>query len=310
VTGSAGTGIVKHPEYKTIDRTILNTHEHLVEHYGAHHIGVSKKRRRGRKLSETCITFYVLKKGRSVAPNLIPPYLDLDYCDGSRHGRIATDVCEIGTHPVALMIRGGHPVFGFDGEPGTVGLVFREGGRDLMLTNAHVVTDPGVTIPGLVTVRIPGAPVEVKGIVRRMDNLAEPVMFSDAALIEFPANTVESGKFKGTELRLTAYSDIAKNDQRQFFYIAREPLYTCRWLAWVPTETKINVDGRMKDYAGFHKFKVTKGKVVAGNSGAVVFAQSASGLVACGLLFGGHVDLNEIWVFPIRHCLKQMGFDS
>ena len=167
-----GADIVKHPEYDTVERTILDDEHELASRYGAHHVGVSKKVRQGEKLSDTCITFYVLKKGAPSAGEVVPKALPLAYKAASRERHIVTDVCEIVERPAAFSLRGGHVVVSADSERGTVGLVFRQGGHDLFLTNAHVVTDPGLP-PGQVSLEQPGG-VIVQGAVRRIDDLLAP----------------------------------------------------------------------------------------------------------------------------------------
>jgi hypothetical protein len=299
--------IVRRPEYETVDRIIHERHRELVEEYDAHHIGVSKKYKDGKRLRQTSVTFYVMKKGENHSGKPIPPYLDIDYKDGSRR-RIATDVCEIKEEPRSLSIRGGNAVFGADNEEGTVGLVFRQGDRDFMITNAHVVTDPGV-LPGPVTVRLPNSEVLIEGIVRRMDDLNGPVLHSDAALVEMPLNVVAPGRFRGTELVLSGYSDIIMNDPRKFYFVSKEFVHEARWAAWIATPTPIAIDGHPKTCAGFHTLRVVVGQARPGNSGAVVFCVSHGGLTAVGLLFGGALAINEVWVFPIRKCLKGMGID-
>lgn len=300
--------IVEHPEYATVCRTIAASHDQMVARYRAHHIGVSKKYRGGEKLAATCVTFYVMKKRAQHARHMVPPWLDLAYKDGSHPRQIATDVCEILEQPVALSIRGGNAIFGSDSEPGTVGLVFRQGNRDFLVTNAHVVTDPGV-LPGPVTVRLPHSTVEIEGIVRRMDDLSAAEIRSDAALVEVAPNAVAPGQFRGTDLILAGYDEIANNDPRRFFFVSKEFVHEARWVAWVPGGAPITVDGHDKIYADFHKLKVIVGQASPGNSGAVVFCVSRAGLLAVGLLFGGALAINEIWVFPIRRCLRQMGVD-
>lgn len=302
---AAAHSVVQNPNYATVDRTILGSYEHLVDYYSAHHIGVSKKIRNGQKLSYTCITFYVMKKGHQSAKNLVPPFLDLQY-QSRYHRKIATDVCEIGEEPVGLSIRGGNAIFGSDNEQGTVGLVFRQGDSDFLITNAHVVTDPG-ELPGPVTVRLPNSDVRVGGIVRKMDDLSAPKILSDAALVEMPLNSVEPGKFRGTDLILAGYSEIENNDPRKFFFVSMDFVYEARWAAWVAGSAPITVDGKAMTYAGFHKFRITVGQAAHGNSGSVVFCLSNTGLVAVGLLFGGALAINEVWVFSIRNTLSKLG---
>lgn len=300
------TDVVEHPEYATVCRTIAAHHDHLVAHYQAHHLGVSKKYRGGEKLAATCVTFYVMNKGAEHARHMVPPHLDLAYKDGSHRRQVATDVCAILEQPVALSIRGGNAIFDADNEPGTVGLVFRRGNRDFLVTNAHVVTDPGV-LPRPVTVRVPGSAVEIEGIVRRIDDLGAAEIRSDAALVEVALNAVAPGRFRGTDLILAGYGEIANNDPRRFFYVSHEFVHEARWVAWVPGGAQITVDGHDKIYASFHKLGLIVGQARPGNSGAVVFCLSHSGLIAVGLLFGGALAINEIWVFPIKRCLRQMG---
>ena len=43
--------VIAHPEYATVERTIRRMQKQLLQRYGAHHLGVSKKRRGGRKQS-------------------------------------------------------------------------------------------------------------------------------------------------------------------------------------------------------------------------------------------------------------------
>lgn len=299
--------IVKRPEYETVDRVIHERHRELVRECKAHHVGVSKKYKDGEKLRQTSVTFYVLEKGDSHAGKPIPPFLDIDYKDGSRR-RIATDVCEIRDQPRSLSIRGGNMALGFDNEQGTVGLVFRHKNRDFMITNAHVVTDPGITTPGMVTIHVPGSAIIVNGVVRRMDDLDAAEIRSDAALVELPRDSVSPGQFRGTALILSGYSDIAMNDQRKFYFVSKEFVHEARWAAWVATSAPILFDGHPKTCAGFHKLRVVVGQASSGNSGAVVFCVSKNGLTAVGLLFGAALAINEVWVFPIRTSMANMGF--
>ena len=135
--------IVRHPVYETVERTIVERNDELLARYGAHHIGVSKKYRKGARLPDTCITFYVKRKGKDVPTQQIPKHIGLSYESASREALVATDVCEIGEgEPEGFSMRGGNLVVADDGETGTVGLVFRQGGSDMFLTNAHVATDP------------------------------------------------------------------------------------------------------------------------------------------------------------------------
>lgn len=300
-----GVRLSNHPRYLTIDRTIRRSFRELLDLYAAHHIGVSKKYKDGRKLSLTCITFYVLKKGARHPGRDIPSFLEIDYQKG-RGRRVATDVCEILEQPVGLSIRGGNAIISSDNEQGTVGLVFERDGRDFLVTNAHVVTDPGV-LPGPVTVGLPNSAVSIQGIVRRMDDLSGFEIHSDAALVEVPPNSVDPGKFRGSELVLVGYSEIVNNDARKFFFVSMNFVYQATWSAWVAAPAPIDIDGQTKHYAGFHKFRVVVGQAVHGNSGSVVFCVSASGLVAVGLLFGGSPAINEVWVFNIKHSLAQLG---
>ena len=56
-------------------------------------------------------------------------------------------------------------------------------------------------------------------------------------------------------------------------------------------------------------FRSPDNPALPGHSGAVVFCRSGAGLMAVGLLFGGIEDANEVWVFPVRRCLRQMNID-
>jgi len=299
--------VIAHPEYATVERTIRRMQKQLLQRYGAHHIGVSKKRRGGRKQSQTCITFYVLKKGEYEAGQGVPASIELDYGNGARRGRIATDVCEIGGEPEGFLLRGGNVIVSDDNENGTVGLVFRRDGRDFLLTNAHVITDPGAK-PGPVTVTSTQG-VEVEGIVTRLDDLEADEIKSDAALISVPPDSVEPGTFQQQSLRLESCGEILNNDKRKFFYVSDNEERAAEWLAAVPGKTEVKIDGRKLPYARFHKLKMVKGQCGPGDSGAVVFCKSSTGLTAVGLLFGGIVAANEILVFPVRHCLDRMGVD-
>ena len=299
--------IVRHPEYATVERTIVDAEDDLAALYGAHHVGVSKKFRAGEKLSETCITFYVAQKGTPASGEPVPPEFPLLYEDGSRERSILTDVCELGGRPRGFNMRGGNVVIGADNEHGTVGLVFRRGNRDLFLTNAHVVTDPGQQ-PGLVSVEVPDGPI-VQGIVSDFDDLLGGVVRSDAAIVQVATGTIASGSFRGTELRLVGCGEIANNDSRRFYYVAMEFVHEAVWLGFVPGAAEIDIDGHSLNYAGFHKLRLTVGRCRPGHSGAVVFCRSGAGLMAVGLLFGGIEDANEVWVFPVRRCLRQMNID-
>ena len=302
--------IVRHPDYATVERTIVERNAELIERYGAHHIGVSKKYRKGSRLSDTCITFYVKrkKKRKEVAAQLVPKHIDLSYGGGSRKRLIATDVCQIGRRePVGFNMRGGNLVVASNGQTGTVGLVFRLGGSDMFLTNAHVATDPGLP-PGQVSVHVPGGGGFI-GNVTRIDDLTAPLIRSDAALVRVQDNSVAPGQFHGVDLILESCGDVANNDPRQFFYVAAGFVHVVRWRAFMPAASPIKIDGHILRYAGFHKFDVALGQCAPGHSGAVVFCESQGGLTAVGLLFGGIQATNEVWVFPVRLCLQQMGVD-
>lgn len=298
--------VVRHPAYATVERTIVERNEELLQCYGAHHIGISKKYRKGERLPQTCITFYVPKKGKDVSARQIPKHLSLIYGDGSTGSLIATDVCEIGEEePVAFAMRGGDLVIA-NGQTGTVGLVFEQGQDDFFLTNAHVVAPPGGPL-NTVSVRTSTGQT-IRGPIARTDSLNPlSVISSDAALVSVPNNSVAPGQFRGVNLVLDICGDIAMNDPRRFFYVAANFVHEVRWRAFMPAATKIVVHGQSFRYAGFHKFGVVVGQCRPGHSGAVVFCQSANGLNAVGLLFGGHQSTNEVWVFPIRPALVRMG---
>jgi hypothetical protein len=299
--------VLPHPAYAMVEQTILERNDELAARYGAHHIGVSKKYRKGSRLPETCIAFYVMKKGEDVAAEQIPKHIALSSPGGSRKALIATDVCEIGEEPAGFRMRGGHLVIAGDGETGTVGLVFRKDGFDFFLTNAHVASDPGVR-PYPITVRLPdGTPIQ--GSVTRIDDLTAPLIRSDAALVQLPPDSVAHGEFHGVPLALESSGDIANNDPRRFFYVAGNFVHVVRWRAFMPAGSPIRIDGHVLRYAGFHKFDVTHGQCGPGHSGSVVFCESRGGLKAVGLLFGGIQSTNEVWVFPVRLCLAQMGID-
>jgi hypothetical protein len=297
--------VVKHPDYATVERTIVERNDELLERYGAHHLGVSKKFRKGSKLPDTCITFYVKRKGKDVRAPQIPKRISLSYPDGSRGRLIATDVCAIGRRePLGFNVRGGYLV-AVSGETGTVGMVFRHKGADVFLTNAHVATDPGLA-PGPIGVRLPNG-IIVPGAVMEIDSLTDPLIMSDAALVRMPANSVAPGQFHGVNLTLRTCGDIANNDPRRFFYVAAGFVHEVRWRAFMPAATQIKIDGHLLRYAGFHMFDVKLGQCRPGHSGAVVFCEQAGGLTAVGLLFGGIQSTNEVWVFPVRLCLTRMG---
>ncbi len=301
-------GVVRHPDYATVERTILERNDELLKRHGAHHLGVSKKYRKGSRLPDTCITFYVRRKAGEVRAEPIPKYLDLIYSDGKQRGRIATDVCAIGRRgPVGFTMRGGNLVVASDGETGTVGLVFRRDGADFFLTNAHVATDPGAP-PGNVRVQDEAGGLFL-GVVTRLDDLTAPLVRSDAALVQVPANSVAPGEFNGVGVRMTSCGEMVNNDPRRFYYVAAGFVHALRWRAWMPAATPIRIDGRVLNYAGFHMLDVVIGQCRPGHSGAVVFCESNAGLVAAGLLFGGIQSTNEVWVFPVRLCLAQMGVD-
>ena len=63
--------------------TISRAQRRLLERYGAHHIGVSKKYRKRRRLPDTCITFYVKRKGKDVRAEQIPKHISLSYEGGA-----------------------------------------------------------------------------------------------------------------------------------------------------------------------------------------------------------------------------------
>ena len=69
---------MRHPDYATVERTIVERNDDLLKRYGAHHIGVSKKYRKGSRLPDTCITFYVKRKGKDVRAPQIPKRIGAD----------------------------------------------------------------------------------------------------------------------------------------------------------------------------------------------------------------------------------------
>lgn len=305
--------IVRKPEYATVAATIGPQNSVLLGRHGAHHIAVSKKYRKGRRTPDTCITFFVAKKGKSAQGMQVPKEMELLYKPGSRKRSIVTDVCEIGGRPIGFNMRGGHVVKAKDGETGTVGLVFRQNGSDFFLTNAHVATDPGAP-PRQLRIQVPGQGT-ILGDVTILDDLTADVIDSDAALVEVPPGSVAPGQFRGMTLTLTGCGEIEHNDPRRFFYVAKDFsgngafVHEARWRAFVPGATEIEIDNELLQYAGFHILDLVVGQCGPGHSGAVIFCQSGSGLKAVGLLFGGIEEDNEVWVFPIRHCLTQMQID-
>jgi len=294
--------LVTHPQYSTVLRTVEEQHEELCRRFGAHHIGVGKKRVGGKRQSTTCIIFYVEKKGDAHEAERIPEKLPLLYADGASDRSVATDVEEIGGMPRALAggIRGGHVVTASDGEDGTVGLVVRRSGADYLVTNAHVVTDPG---------RLPG-PVKANGVIGKveaLDDLSAGIIRTDAALVRMPNGTVADGQFRGQQLVLKGSGDIAMNDGHAFYFVSKDFTYKCRWEGFVGGATPFIVDGFQKHCAGFHKLRVTVGQLQHGNSGSVVFREGNGGLIAVGLLFAGELDTGIAWVFPLRRVLDRLG---
>lgn len=308
-----GDKLIRKPQYSTVEKTILERNAELLDLHGAHHIAVAKKLRKGRRMPDTCITFYVAKKGKSAPGKQVPKEIGLAYKAGSRQRSVVTDVCEIGGKPTGFSMRGGHVVATKDGETGTVGLVFRQNGNDFFLTNAHVATDPGAP-PRQLRIDIPGEGT-VFGDVIVIDDLTAPLIGSDAALVVVPPDSVAPGQFRGVNLIMTGCGEIEPNDQRRFFYVAKEIsgtrafVHEAHWRAFVPGGTEIEIDSQLLQYAGFHILDLVVGQTGPGHSGAVIFCQSGSGLKAVGLLFGGIEEDNEVWVFPIRHCLEQMKVD-
>ena len=290
---------------RRLKRAIERRAAELAARYGAHHIGVSKKYRAGSRTPRTCITFYVKKKGSDVARQ-VPRRIRFDRLYPSRLLRLATDVCEIGELK-GLALRGGHLVAAGDGETGTVGLVLRQAGRDLFLTNAHVATDPGLPAGQLVAT-VPGIGL-VGGMVAVIDDLTAPVIRSDAALVLANPGSVAPGEFHQVPLRLKGCGEFLFNDPRRFFYVAQGVEHELRYRGFVPDMAEIWIDGFLLIYASFHKLDVLTGQCRPGDSGAVVFCKEGATVRAVGLLFGGDEEANEILAFPVRRCLKQMGIN-
>ncbi len=67
----------------------------LIERYGAHHVGVSKKFRKGRRMPDTCITFYVMQKGKSISGVAGAEGDGPELQARDTQAAIVTDVCEI-----------------------------------------------------------------------------------------------------------------------------------------------------------------------------------------------------------------------
>jgi hypothetical protein len=298
--------LIAHPRYETLLRTVEAQHDDLCRRYGAHHIGVGKKRIGGERQGTTCIIFYVEKKGDAHDAEPIPDSLPLLYADGSSERSVATDVVEIGGAPKALAggIRGGHVVTASDGEDGTVGLVVRRNGADYMVTNSHVVTDPG-RLPGFVTGH--GANGPVVGTVERHDDLSAGVIRTDAALVRMPNGSIANGQFLGQTLVLKSSGDIAMNDGHVFYFVSKKFTYKARWESFVGVPTPFTLDGHAKHCADFHKLRVTLGDLQPGNSGAVVFREGSGGLIAVGLLFAGELNNGLAWVFPLPRILERLG---
>ena len=299
-------GLVKHPQYSTLLRTVEAQHEELCRRYGAHHIGVGKKRTGGQRQGATSIIFYVEKKGDTHGAQRIPGTMPLLYADDVSDRSVATDVEEIGGQPQALAggIRGGHVVTASDGEDGTVGLVVRRDGADYFVTNSHVVTDPG-RLPGFVSAEGPDG--RVVGNVERHDDLNAAIIRSDAALVRMPNGTVADGQFRGQTLVLRGAGGIGMNDPHAFYFVSKDFTYKCRWESFVGGPTPFTIDGHARHCADFHKMKVTLGVLQKGNSGAVVFREGKGGLIAVGLLFAGELETGMAWVFPLPRILERLG---
>ncbi len=114
-----------------------------------------------------------------------------------------------------------------------------------------------------------------------IDDLTAAEIRSDAALVAVPPEQRRARTIPRYELKLESCGDIANNDPRRFFYVAKELaegfVHEVRWRAFVPAPAEIIIDDLPLSYAGFHNFDVVVGQCGPGHSGAVMFCQSGSG---------------------------------
>lgn|SRR5262245_20473596 len=287
---------------KIVIKILQDNEERLKRLPNVHHIGISNKLVGGRNTCRWSVTIYVTKKRRRVkASDKIPCRLKAKIRGKMR--TVQTDVCELPGAPRLFNMRGGERIVSSDSETGTAGLVFSHRGRQYCITNAHVITDPGLANSFSLV-----GPASGTVVLRDSLPLGQPVE-SDAALILI--NTpVDSWQFHNTNGVLRGFADEISIGQA-CFYVATSsgvvPPFTfrCQLIAEVHSDTDIEVDGSILKYRGFYRFGVLNGSPVGGHSGALVCLEGQNGLFGVGLAFGG-IEGQEIWAFPARRCFDRM----
>jgi hypothetical protein len=298
--------------------TILRRNEKWLKKLpNVHHIGMSTKYRKGNNTGRPSVTIFVTKKKEEKGDDRVPRRLSAKIRGAMCS--VQTDVRELPGEPRLLNshMRGGQRIIAADNETGTAGLVFSREGRNYCMTNAHVVSDPGVSVGARVTFP---APVGGGGRVVCRDRL-EPnfVIQSDAALIELDDSVaIDRNMFYGSNGVIQGFvGSLPPGNSlppgKICFYTAL-PLggavhrtFRCRVEAFVPGSAVVTVDGATLEYGRFYSFSVLDGAVapIHGHSGSLIYTEEPNGLFAAALAFGG-IERQEVWAFPARHCYNRM----
>jgi hypothetical protein len=294
---------------RNLDRLARAFEAHAAELAGrrnVHHIGIGLKRVGGKPTARPAVIAFVARKESVRKRDLVPPELSIGRGKRKDDEPVATDVVEMPGRPRLFSLRAGMPIYSADHEQGTAGLVFTHHGLNYLMTNAHVVTDPG-NAPGPVGVYLP----ENGGITWSNSVIAHDILLpgsrvtSDAALVRLDGTQILPWKIYGTEREISGFADISWNDNRVFSYVADGQRLECVLSAVVPEGAPVEVDGQVFEYFGFFVFRAIQGLPKLGHSGALIYTPSSTGLLAAALLFGG-VPGQEVWGFPARRCYNQM----
>lgn len=281
----------------------------MLSHPNVAYVTVGDRRVQGHRTGEISLVAYVTRKGGVSDRESVPPSFSVRLADGSAV-TIPTDVVELPGVPQALGMRAGHVIRAADRDLGVCGYTFAKRNRNYAATNAHVVANlrrPG--LPGEPEVQDP-ATMEFRQIGRTVYRSAitpgTPTV-EDLAIIEASMVGVDPYALVNEAQPISAIADFASTRGSRFWYKVNGAKVWCSYPepTVAGTSVPISVDGARFLYADFWKLQVDRGMVAPGHSGSLICTGTGSGIIACGLLFGG-VPPSYVYAFPMDDVVRRI----
>jgi hypothetical protein len=192
---------------------------------------------------------------------------------------ICTDVERAPERFRVLALRGGDSIVGR--MRGTIALSYRSaGGRDLVLTNAHVVARPDSSAIGEL--------VEGVGVVHRMLRVkTDRVNSCDAAVIT-PSVPSEFLVVGDPPVRVSGYGVLRPGAEGRFFYVSGASKITCSHPQSLESPVEIDYGEVSVSFDNVVILNVDTGTPTEGHSGSLLMRETSDGALACGLVFAGN----------------------